>query len=466
MNPDGSPSCSAVPPTLFETEYGVYLTGGYITNLSGTLGSASGSPCTGPAIGTGEVDSTLTTDQGSIGISFDTSRVTNVSSIIFSGVTVLQGDGNGNYTVPAIQITGTPTGLVVSGNTITAPPGGSITSAIISAVPIAGYRDIPVISIHEIIIQEGQAFDLQVGSPQVSQTNAVVGSDGNLAVSPNTPIQINVPVSGSGFNNPELRSTTITLKAGSQPLQSQTISLAAIQSAGTLIVPFTVTFDPSFAGTTQTITATIDPGNALNESNFSNNTASVQVDVAGPVNLSISNISLSQPVGTAVPVDSDGNPIIATVTPPDANPAPVGTPTPVEAQVTVNMTGTPSGVTSTDVQLMLGDQVIADQTIDISQFQQGDNTVKIDFTPPTDPDLLGVLTLTATINASKAVQESNYTNDSFKVDVDTMVLCKVADAGRVVPFYGQSSAPWGSQPFGIPPFRLVHFKIMDVQSQI
>jgi hypothetical protein len=74
--------------------------------------------------------------------------------------------------------------------------------------------------------------------------------------------------------------------------------------------------------------------------------------------------------------------------------------------------------------------------------------------------------LTATINASKAVQESNYTNDSFKVDVDTMVLCKVADAGRVVPFYGQSSAPWGSQPFGIPPFRLVHFKIMDVQSQI
>jgi hypothetical protein len=298
MNPDGSPSCSAIPPTLFEAEYGVYLTGGYITNLSGTGGSASGSPCTGSAIGTGEVDSTLTTDQGSIGVSFDSSRVTNVSSIIFSGVTVLQGDGNGNYTVPAIQITGIPAGFIVSGNTITAPPGGSITSAIISAVPIAGYRDIPVISIHEIIIQEGQTFDLQAGTPQVSQTNAVVGSDGNLAVSPNTPLQINVPVSGSGFNNPELRSTTITLKAGSQPLQSQTISLADIQSGKITSVTFTVTFDPSLAGTTQTITATVDPGNALSESNFSDNMASVQVDVVGGYKIGL--------VVNGVPVPNSG----------------------------------------------------------------------------------------------------------------------------------------------------------------
>ncbi len=45
------------------------------------------------------------------------------------------------------------------------------------------------------------------------------------------------------------------------------------------MVPFSVTFDPSLAGTTQTITATVDPGNALDETNFTNNTSSVQVNL-------------------------------------------------------------------------------------------------------------------------------------------------------------------------------------------
>jgi len=142
--------------------------------------------------------------------------------------------------------------------------------------------------------------------------------------------------------------------------------------------------------------------------------------------------------------------VIATVTPPHSTPAPAITPTQVEATVTVVMNGTPLGTTTTEVQLMLGTQVIADQPIDISQFQQGENIMTVDFKPPTDPDLLGVLPLSVTVNASKSVKESNYGNNTFNTTIDLMVLCQVANAGRVVPFYAQSSAPWGPEPYGIP----------------
>lgn len=167
-------------------------------------------------------------------------------------------------------------------------------------------------------------------------------------------------------------------------------------------------------------------------------------------NLSISGISFSQPVGTSVPTDSSGNPVISTITPPTAKPAPAITPLKVQATVTVLMSGIPSGPTATDVRLMLGNVMLADQSVDVSQFQQGANQVLISFTPPTDPDLLGVNQLTATINSSHALTESDYSNNSFAQNVDLMVLCQVANAGRVVPFYAQSTAPWGSEPFGIP----------------
>ena len=128
-------------------------------------------------------------------------------------------------------------------------------------------------------------LDLAVSTPQVSQTGATISpSDGLLQVGATMPAQINVPISGSGFNSPETRSTTVTLQAGLHNY-SQNISLSAVQSAGgTLNVPFTVTFDPSDTGV-QTITATIDPENALNETNFSNNTASIQVKVGRTVKL-------------------------------------------------------------------------------------------------------------------------------------------------------------------------------------
>jgi hypothetical protein len=87
---------------------------------------------------------------------------------------------------------------------------------------------------------------------------------------------------------------------------SKKVSLADIQSGAVTSATFTVTFDPSLAGTTQTITATIDPGNALSESNFSNNTASVQVDVVA------NNKLVAFLNGSATPIpDSGGSQVIA-----------------------------------------------------------------------------------------------------------------------------------------------------------
>ncbi len=178
----------------------------------------------------------------------------------------------------------------------------------------------------------------------------------------------------------------------------------------------------------------------------------------GQVDLRVSNLTLSQPIGVDAPLDSAGNPILQTITPPTSVPAPKVTAVPAEARITVNMTGTPSGATTTDVQLKLGSQLIATQTIDTSRFQPGDNVVKVDFLPPTDPSFLGILPLTATVNASRAVLESSYTDNSLSTNIKTMVLCKVEDAGRVVPFYAQTQLPWALEPYGIPTLSSGTFK--------
>lgn len=121
-------------------------------------------------------------------------------------------------------------------------------------------------------------FDLAVSAPQI---NAPIGTGGLATASVAQPVQITVPVTGSGFNSPENRTTTVTVQAGSQSA-SQVISLASIQSAGTLQVPFTLTFGAQDVGT-QTVTATVDPGNSLGESNFANNMASGQVQIQNPI---------------------------------------------------------------------------------------------------------------------------------------------------------------------------------------
>jgi hypothetical protein len=127
--------------------------------------------------------------------------------------------------------------------------------------------------------------NLSAQTPQVLQQGlAKFDSSGTQEVSPGAPVQVVVPIAGSGFNSPETRTTTVQLQVGSQPIQSQTISLADVQLTGTFMVPFNVIFKPQDVGP-QTITATVDPGNALGESNFTDNTSSVQVKVVPPFKL-------------------------------------------------------------------------------------------------------------------------------------------------------------------------------------
>lgn len=132
--------------------------------------------------------------------------------------------------------------------------------------------------------------DLAVSTPLASQPDATT-TDGILNVAPGIPVHVIVPVSGTGINTPEdlALSTVVSLKAGFHPAQSRSINLSAIEAAGgTLNVPFDVTFDPDDAGTIQMITATVNPGNPLEEIDLSNNESSVQVRVVDDYKLQIS----------------------------------------------------------------------------------------------------------------------------------------------------------------------------------
>ena len=141
----------------------------------------------------------------------------------------------------------------------------------------------------------GSILDLAVSTPVLSQAGSTVGSDGIQIVSSGVPVQISVPISGAGFNTPETRTTTVTLKPGNQPVQTQTVSLADIQAAGgTLYIPFSAAFTNGL----KTVIATIDPGDVLQESNFSNNTSRKQfraVTASSP-SISIAGTHLTQAV--------------------------------------------------------------------------------------------------------------------------------------------------------------------------
>lgn len=112
-------------------------------------------------------------------------------------------------------------------------------------------------------------IDLSIG--QISISSAELEADGNPSVSPEKDFQVHVPVMGTGFNNPENRSSLVTLQIGSQTLQ-QTVSLSGISSGG-ISVPFMVNLSPDDVGD-QVITATVDPLNSLGEANRQNNTSS------------------------------------------------------------------------------------------------------------------------------------------------------------------------------------------------
>lgn len=117
------------------------------------------------------------------------------------------------------------------------------------------------------------SLDLFVGTISVP---ADLAADGKPAVSPGKVFQVDVPISGSGFNNPENRSTLVTLQIGSQTLQ-QSVSLSGISSGG-ISVPFSVILPPDDVGD-QIITATVDPLNSLGETNRQNNISRQSVHV-------------------------------------------------------------------------------------------------------------------------------------------------------------------------------------------
>jgi hypothetical protein len=277
--------CPTADTSLYATEYGVYLSGGVVVDLGQTFSTTGDptDPCYNSVNGTNQEYSTLNTG-GGIYINFDSTRVQAVSSISVA-VTALEYDGIANYSNTPVQLAaeGGTTDTVSSANgstlTVYANPGGSITSATLTPQDLPGFYDPSWINVSLITIQQGPALDLAVSTPQISQAGATTGSGGQIQVNPGVSVQILVPVSGTGFNSPETRTTTVTLQAGSQIFQSQTVSLAAIKSGAVSSVAFTVTFDPRLVGTTQTITATIAPNNPFNEANFTNNMSSVNVDV-------------------------------------------------------------------------------------------------------------------------------------------------------------------------------------------
>ncbi len=63
------------------------------------------------------------------------------------------------------------------------------------------------------------------------------------------------------------------------------------------------------------------------------------------------------------------------------------------------------------------------------------------------PDEVGKLDLAASVNTDGAIEETDLTDNT--VQDFAYVLCKVEDAGRIVPFNAQTEAGWKNDPFGI-----------------
>jgi hypothetical protein len=146
--------CEDADPTLFATMYGVYVTGGNVVNLSGTFDTPA-ELCFNSALGSGVEESTIFVGGGGISVSFDPTRVQGVTSISFTGVTTFESNGDGQSTATPVQVVGVGGANTVSGDTVTANLGESLTGASIYPVPVPSYPDSPIISITGIVIQEG-----------------------------------------------------------------------------------------------------------------------------------------------------------------------------------------------------------------------------------------------------------------------------------------------------------------------
>ncbi len=92
--------------------------------------------------------------------------------------------------------------------TVAADSGRAITSIMIDPVfPPSRSFGIPLVIINDVFIDGGSVLDLATGPISVAQTGMTIGTDEVKKVTPGVPVQIAVPLSGSGFNYPENRTT-------------------------------------------------------------------------------------------------------------------------------------------------------------------------------------------------------------------------------------------------------------------
>lgn len=144
---------------------------------------------------------------------------------------------------------------------------------------VEGYAGLSSVS-WEVVTEP---LNLWAVTPMASDPSSVVYSYDRLwQFTPGVPVDVVVMVNGKGIRPTDNRLTTVTLQAGSQPIQSKTVSLQQIKAAwdaGSIVsVPFTVTFGPEDVGI-RMLTATINPENALQEEDYEGNVASTLVRV-------------------------------------------------------------------------------------------------------------------------------------------------------------------------------------------
>jgi hypothetical protein len=122
-------------------------------------------------------------------------------------------------------------------------------------------------------IEGTAALDLTVGQLSVTGTNVSTSVDGLATIKPGKTFTINVPVTATALNNPENRSTTISVQVGSQTI-TKNVSLSSFQEGVTQNIGVDVTLTAADVGSGKLkISARVNPDGALTESSYSNNYA-------------------------------------------------------------------------------------------------------------------------------------------------------------------------------------------------
>jgi len=129
------------------------------------------------------------------------------------------------------------------------------------------------------VIQKGLGFDLSIALISISQSNQLIAPDssGTFPLSVGIEAAVTLQINGSNIPTTESRTTSVAFSVDGHTVGSIPLSLADLRNAGGAM-KITVPAIPTGAGV-QRWSAIVDPGNAQNESDFSNNLASTFVRV-------------------------------------------------------------------------------------------------------------------------------------------------------------------------------------------